>query len=258
MAAHPGRSGPVRGTGGRGPRKADLLAGAACLWMPALWDEPFGLTLIEALASGTPGAGHPAGGAAGDRLAGRRRARRYAGRAGGAAEPGSTRIDPAACRARVERHFTHHVMAAGYVRMFREFLATGMPAGRGEPLGTRVRGLPARQDRRRPHDAAEQRPRGGACRCARSARAGARRPPPARPRPGRAGPRRSACGDRRGCGRPGSRTLAEVRGGCRDALRPPAARRSRRARTGAGSRPAPRRPCHSSVQATLTATDAPA
>ena len=37
-----------------GERKAELLAGAACLWMPALWDEPFGLTLIEAMASGTP------------------------------------------------------------------------------------------------------------------------------------------------------------------------------------------------------------
>ena len=37
-----------------GEQKTDLLAGAACLWMPALWDEPFGLTLVEALASGTP------------------------------------------------------------------------------------------------------------------------------------------------------------------------------------------------------------
>ena len=37
-----------------GERKAELLAGAECLWMPAQWDEPFGLTLVEALASGTP------------------------------------------------------------------------------------------------------------------------------------------------------------------------------------------------------------
>src|SRR6266705_4167541 len=36
-----------------GRRKAELLAGAKCLWMPALWDEPFGLTTIEALFSGT-------------------------------------------------------------------------------------------------------------------------------------------------------------------------------------------------------------
>src|SRR5439155_6192131 len=37
-----------------GWQKSDLLAEAACLWMPALWDEPFGLTQIEALVSGTP------------------------------------------------------------------------------------------------------------------------------------------------------------------------------------------------------------
>jgi len=37
-----------------GTRKAELLAGADCLWMPALWEEPFGLTLVEAMMSGTP------------------------------------------------------------------------------------------------------------------------------------------------------------------------------------------------------------
>ena len=47
--------------GGGGARKAELLAGARCLWMPALWEEPFGLTLIEALASGTPVLGNQRG-----------------------------------------------------------------------------------------------------------------------------------------------------------------------------------------------------
>jgi glycosyltransferase involved in cell wall biosynthesis len=112
-----------------GAKKTDLLAGAACLWMPALWDEPFGLTLVEALASGTPVLGtrrgalpeivSPEVGALGDtldELVSRR--------------DDLDRADPAACRARVERHFTHHVMAAGYLRMFREFIATGvLPAG---------------------------------------------------------------------------------------------------------------------------------
>src|SRR5690606_18468731 len=37
-----------------GERKARLLAEAAALWMPAQWDEPFGLTTIEAMVSGTP------------------------------------------------------------------------------------------------------------------------------------------------------------------------------------------------------------
>ncbi|MGH7607487.1 MAG: glycosyltransferase, partial [Gemmatimonadales bacterium] len=37
-----------------GKRKAVLLARTRCLWMPVLWDEPFGLTTIEALFSGAP------------------------------------------------------------------------------------------------------------------------------------------------------------------------------------------------------------
>jgi glycosyltransferase involved in cell wall biosynthesis len=113
-----------------GAKKAELLAGARCLWMPALWDEPFGLTLVEALASGTPVLGTHRGalpeivtsdvGALGDSVDELV-----------ALRPGLERVDAEACRARVERHFSHHVMAAGYVRVFREFLATGvLPAGR--------------------------------------------------------------------------------------------------------------------------------
>jgi glycosyltransferase involved in cell wall biosynthesis len=113
-----------------GERKADLLAGAECLWMPAQWDEPFGLTLIEAMASGTPVLGTHRGalpeivtpdvGALGDTVDELVESR-----------AGLGRIAPDACRARVERWFSHHVMAAGYVRMFREFLATGrLPPGK--------------------------------------------------------------------------------------------------------------------------------
>jgi glycosyltransferase involved in cell wall biosynthesis len=121
-----------------GARKADLLADAACLWMPALWDEPFGLTLIEAMASGTPVLGTrrgalpeivaPTVGALGDTLDELV-----------ALRPAIAGIDPAHCRDWVERHFSHHVMAAGYIRMFREYLATGvLPAGR--PLADRPDG----------------------------------------------------------------------------------------------------------------------
>jgi glycosyltransferase involved in cell wall biosynthesis len=113
-----------------GARKAELLAGARALWMPALWDEPFGLTLIEALVSGTPVLGtrrgalpeivSPQVGALGDTLDELVELR-----------PRLDRIDAEACRAHVERHFTHHVMAEGYVRMFRAYLATGeLPEGR--------------------------------------------------------------------------------------------------------------------------------
>ena len=113
-----------------GTRKAELLAGAGALWMPALWDEPFGITLIEAMVSGTPVLGTRRGslpeivspdvGALGDTLDELVELR--------------ARLDamaPEACRTHVERHFTHHVMAEGYLQMFRAYLATGvLPEGK--------------------------------------------------------------------------------------------------------------------------------
>ena len=112
-----------------GTRKAELLAGARAFWMPALWDEPFGITLIEALVSGTPVLGtrrgslpeivSPEVGALGDTLDELVERR-----------PALDTIASDACRAWVERHFTHHVMAEGYLRMFRHYLATGeLPPG---------------------------------------------------------------------------------------------------------------------------------
>jgi glycosyltransferase involved in cell wall biosynthesis len=112
-----------------GKEKADLLAGAACLWMPALWDEPFGLTLVEAMMSGTPVLGTRRGalpevvsnevGALGDTLEDLVQLR-------------STidRRDPGACRARAEQWFTHTRMAQEYVRVYQHYLKTNaLPAG---------------------------------------------------------------------------------------------------------------------------------
>jgi glycosyltransferase involved in cell wall biosynthesis len=127
----PSLSGYVRYVGSvGGSRKADLIAGARVLWMPALWDEPFGITLIEALVSGTPVLGtrrgslpeivSPEVGTLGDTLEELIQRR-----------PSLEAISPEACRSRVLRHFTHHKMAEGYLRMFRHFLATGsLPEGR--------------------------------------------------------------------------------------------------------------------------------
>jgi glycosyltransferase involved in cell wall biosynthesis len=105
-----------------GERKAALLAEAACLWMPAQWDEPFGLTTIEAMVSGTPVLGTrrgalpeiitPESGAMGDTLDELV-----------ALRPGLARLDPEAVRARVLERFTHRAMAERYVELYRQVTA---------------------------------------------------------------------------------------------------------------------------------------
>jgi glycosyltransferase involved in cell wall biosynthesis len=111
-----------------GKRKAVLLARARCLWMPAQWDEPFGLPTIEALFSGTPVIGTrrgalpeivtPAVGVLRDTL----------DELILAADKVTT-LDPRACRERAERQFTHLVMAENYVRMYQHVQQTGeLPA----------------------------------------------------------------------------------------------------------------------------------
>jgi glycosyltransferase involved in cell wall biosynthesis len=112
-----------------GERKARLLAEARCLWMPAQWPEPFGLTLIEALASGTPVVGTRLGSLP----------EIVDGETGGlgntldelvALVPSVERLAPDACRGRVERFFTHRTMAEGYLRMYAEYVRTGtLPPG---------------------------------------------------------------------------------------------------------------------------------
>jgi glycosyltransferase involved in cell wall biosynthesis len=101
-----------------------LLAGARCLWMPALWDEPCANVLLEAMMCGTPILGTHRGslpeivtpdvGALGDSVEQLVQLAR-----------GIERIDPAACRARAERHFSHVAMAEGYLRVFGEYLRAG-------------------------------------------------------------------------------------------------------------------------------------
>jgi glycosyltransferase involved in cell wall biosynthesis len=112
-----------------GRRKAGLLAGADCLWMPALWEEPFGLTLIEAMMSGTPVLGTRRG-ALPEIVS------EDVGRLGDtfeeliASRGAIDELDPHACRRRAERWFTHTRMAEEYVRMYRHYLASGtVPEG---------------------------------------------------------------------------------------------------------------------------------
>jgi glycosyltransferase involved in cell wall biosynthesis len=104
-----------------GQKKAALLSGSECLWMPALWDEPFGLTLVEALMSGTPVLGTRRGslpeivtpevGMLGDTLDELVELR-----------PSIAKRSSEACRVYAETHFTHRTMAENYLRMYAHYL----------------------------------------------------------------------------------------------------------------------------------------
>lgn len=136
-----------------GDRKKDLLARARCLLFPICWDEPFGMVMIEAMASGTPV---------------------VALRRGSVPEVVSDRstgiicdhpaqlpdalnaihaIDPVQCRKHVRTHFHPDAMAAGYERAYLQAMQraelTGEPANpRSRPLPPGVRShdtRPARQ-----------------------------------------------------------------------------------------------------------------
>jgi glycosyltransferase involved in cell wall biosynthesis len=107
-----------------GARKAKLLAEAGCLWMPARWDEPFGLTTIEAMASGTPVLATRRGalpeiitqasGAMGDTL-----------EELVALRPSLDDLDPEAIRANVLERFTHRRMAEDYLAIYAEEIGRG-------------------------------------------------------------------------------------------------------------------------------------
>ncbi len=102
--------------------KRELYRKAHCLLMPIIWDEPFGLVLIEAMACGTPviafnrGAvpeivRHGETGFVVDTVDEMTDAIRHV-----------PEIDPRRCRQHVARHFDAPVMADGYLRLYRHIL----------------------------------------------------------------------------------------------------------------------------------------
>ena len=105
--------GPV---GGRD--KAELLAGAKALLHPVLWPEPFGLAVIEALASGTPVLATHNGATPEIMVQG---VTGFMGRSHQetlAQLPLLDSIDPHACRAHVQAHFSANRMAQNYLRLY--------------------------------------------------------------------------------------------------------------------------------------------
>ncbi len=107
--------------------KHKLYAQASCLLNPICWEEPFGLVMVEAMASGTPVIAF-ARGAAPELI--------VDGETGflvdsvdsmvEAVEKAAT-IDPARCRRHVEDNFDVPVMAGNYLRLYEEI--AGTPAG---------------------------------------------------------------------------------------------------------------------------------
>jgi glycosyltransferase involved in cell wall biosynthesis len=121
--------------------KRKLLAGARCLVFPIMWDEPFGMVMVEAMACGTPVVAFPNGsvpevvvdGSTGIIV------EREADLA--AAIDRASALDPADCRRDVEERFSIEAMAAGYEDAYRAVARP--PASRIEPaLVTKQPGVP--------------------------------------------------------------------------------------------------------------------
>ncbi|MFW6193447.1 MAG: glycosyltransferase [Gemmatimonadota bacterium] len=121
-------------------RKRGLLAGARGLLFPVRWEEPFGLVVIEALASGTPV------------LASRRGSmpELVSDDVGVLCETEDDFVealgrvdafDPAACRRRVEERFSARRMAEDYLALYRRLLAGQLePDDSGSGAGGSTRG----------------------------------------------------------------------------------------------------------------------
>jgi glycosyltransferase involved in cell wall biosynthesis len=103
--------------------KAELLAGALALIFPIDWPEPFGMTMIESLASGTPVIARRRG-AVGEVL--------IDGVTGFICETEDEMVDAigrvawidrAHCRRHVEQHFSAEIMTDGYEAIYQQTLA---------------------------------------------------------------------------------------------------------------------------------------
>ena len=118
-----------------GERKARILAAASALLFPVIWDEPFGLVMVEAMLSGTPVVGSrrgsipeivtPDAGLVVDLP--------HAGDSTEAYERWSEalravqKLDPSALRKHAIERFSHHRMAESYVDVYKRVI-------RGETL----------------------------------------------------------------------------------------------------------------------------
>lgn len=104
-------------------QRGELLRGARALLNPIRWAEPFGLAMVEALASGTPVLVSPLGAAPEIVSPGPTGALCVDDDAFVAALGDLDRFDRAACRRRFEQHFTAARMVADHVALYERLLA---------------------------------------------------------------------------------------------------------------------------------------
>lgn len=105
-----------------GPRKLKLFSEAKAFLAPIRWEEPFGISLIDALACGTPVVAYRRGafpeiiehGKNGFLADTESEFKHYMKRVG--------EIDPAECRASVERKFSADTMADAYLKRYAEVI----------------------------------------------------------------------------------------------------------------------------------------
>ncbi|HEX2808830.1 MAG TPA: glycosyltransferase, partial [Kineosporiaceae bacterium] len=103
--------------------KRDLLARAAALVFPILWDEPFGMVMIEAMACGTPVVALRRGSVPEVVIDGVTGVICDRPEQLPDAIHAARRLDPAACREHVRTRFDVATMAEGYESIYRDSFA---------------------------------------------------------------------------------------------------------------------------------------
>jgi glycosyltransferase involved in cell wall biosynthesis len=104
--------------------KRELYAKAACVLMPICWEEPFGLVMAEAMASGTPVIAFARGAAPEVIVDGETGFLAHDVDSMVEALSKIDAIEPARCRKHVEANFDIPVMVEGYLRLYRKILST--------------------------------------------------------------------------------------------------------------------------------------
>lgn len=121
--------------------KLELMGRSCVMLNPIQWDEPFGLVMIEALATGTPVVATPRGSVPEIVEDGRTGFIREDVEGLADALRLARSLDRAACRESVEERFTAARMAAHYVDLF-EVLVAGRPRPHNSGAGVRAVHIP--------------------------------------------------------------------------------------------------------------------